>query len=175
MKKATILTADPAHPGFSIAIGQAESRGLEVDVAGQLPGALDLWFSYAYVDAEAAKDVLDFNFGLLIRAGDRLINIPGHTASLQLSRGFQLGRAAFTAGTGLRYVGERLGETATSFELPSYTIASVFASWAPSEQLRIEARLDNALDETYYPNSFSQLWVAPGEPRRGTLSLRYRF
>jgi iron complex outermembrane receptor protein len=35
--------------------------------------------------------------------------------------------------------------------------------------------VDNLFDETYYTNSFAQLWVAPGAPRRATVSARYVF
>lgn len=175
MKKTNILTADPANPGFSLAIGAAKSRGVELDVTGQLPGDVKLWLSYAFVDAEASRDVLDPNFALAIRAGDPLINVPKHTVSAQLSREFTLGGTRLTAGAGLLHVGERLGETATTFELPAYTLANVFVAWAPVDRLEVRARLDNAFDETWYPNSFSRLWVAPGAPRRGTLSLRWSF
>lgn len=175
MKKKNVLTADPANPGFSIAIGAARSRGVEFDVNGRLPGDVDLWFSYAYVDAEATRDVLDPNFALAIRAGDRLINVPEHTASAQLSREFTIGGLRFSAGASVLHVGRRLGETATTFDLPSYTIANVFAAWSPTERLELRARLDNAFDETYYQNSFSRLWVAPGAPRRGTVALRWSF
>lgn len=175
MEKTNILTADPQNPGFSLPIGEAESRGVELDVAGRLPADLDLWFSYAYVDAEAAKDALDANFGLAIRAGDRLINVPEHSLYVQLSRGFALGGGTATAGVGVQYVGERLGETATTFELPSYTLSRLFATWAPNDRLELEARLDNAFDETWYPNSFSRLWVAAGAPRRATVTARWRW
>jgi iron complex outermembrane receptor protein len=175
LDKSNILTADPQNPGFSLAIGEAESRGIELDVTGRLPADLQLWFSYAYVDAEAAQDALDPNFGLAIRAGDRLINVPEHSLSAQLSRRFAVGTGSITAGAGVQYVGARLGETATTFELPAYTLARLFATWAPTERLELEARLDNAFDETWYPNSFSRVWVAAGAPRRGTVTVRWRW
>lgn len=175
MDKTNILTADPQNPGFSLAIGEAESRGIEVDVVGRLPADVELWLSYAYVDAEAARDALDPNFGLVVRAGDRLINVPEQSLSVQVSRGFDVGAGRVTAGAGLQYVGERLGETATTFELPAYTLARVFATWTPNDRLELEARLDNAFDETWYPNSFSRLWVGAGAPRRATVTARWRW
>jgi iron complex outermembrane receptor protein len=175
MKKTNVLTADPGNPGFSIAVGEAESRGLELDLQGTLPGNFGLWLSYAYIEAEAAKDALDPNFALLIRAGDPLINVPRQTLSLQLDRPFSLGTARLKAGAGLLHVGERLGETATSFKLPSYTTARLFAAWQATDQLQFTATVDNLFDETYYTNSFAQLWVAPGAPRRATVSARYVF
>lgn len=175
MQKTNILTADPANAGFSIAIGEAESRGLELDLTGRLPGDFELWFSYAYVDAEASKDARDVNFGLAIRAGDRLINVPEHSASVLLSRAFRIGDSRLSLGGGVRHVGERLGETATTFELPDYTLVRLYATWEPTDRLALRAEIDNLFDEEWYPSSFSRLWVAPGAPLRGSVSLRYRF
>ncbi|MFO0448749.1 MAG: TonB-dependent receptor domain-containing protein, partial [Pseudomonadota bacterium] len=103
------------------------------------------------------------------------INVPEHTASLLLSRTFRVQGTELTLGGGVRHVGERLGETATTFELPDYTLARVYAAWQPTERLALRAEIDNLFGEEWYPSSFSRLWVAPGAPRRGSLSLRYRF
>jgi iron complex outermembrane receptor protein len=175
MRKTNVLTADPGNPGFSIAIGEAKSRGVELDMAGRLPGGFGLWLSATLVDAEASKDVLDPNFSLLIRAGDPLINIPKETVSLQIDRPFTVMGASGRAGIGALHVGERSGETATTFKLPAYTTARVFASWQATPSLEVSATVDNLFDERYYTNSFAQLWVAPGAPRRFTVAARYAF
>ena len=175
MTKTNILTADPVNSGFSIAIGEAESQGVEFDLSGELPGDVDVWLSYAYVNAEASKDALDFNFALAIRAGDRLINVPEHTLNLMASKDFDVGGRELELGGGLLYVGERLGEAATTFELPSYTTLRLFGSYELTDALEIAAEVNNLADEEYYTNSFSRLWVAPGAPRNATVTLRYTF
>lgn len=175
MEKTNIITADPGNPGFSLAIGKAESQGIEVDVAGRLPGQVDILFSYAYVDAESAKNVLDPNFSLIINKGDRLINVPEHTLSLVVSRDFEIDTRRLTVGAAVQHVGERLGETATTFELPDYTLVRLLVTYAMNEQFEVSGELNNVFDETYYTNSFARLWVAPGAPRNAALTLRYRF
>ena len=173
--KSNILASDPINSGFSIAVGEAESRGLEFDLSGELPGDVDVWLSYAYVDAKATREVLDFNFALAIRAGDRLINVPEHTLSLMASKDFDIGENELELGGGLLYVGDRLGETATNFELPGYTTLRLFGSYEITEDLEVFAEINNLADEEYYTNSFSRLWVAPGAPRNATVTLRYTF
>jgi iron complex outermembrane recepter protein len=175
LSKSNVLAADPANPGFSLPIGKARSRGLEIDLAGKLPGDIDLWLSYAFVDAEARADVVDLNFGLAIRSGDRLINIPRHSANIQLSRSFDVGTTKLNLGGGVQYVGKRLGETATSFELPDYVLARVFASWKLQEKLELVANVTNLFNTTYYTNSFAQLWVQPGGPRAASVAVRVSF
>ncbi len=173
--KSNVLAADPANPGFSLPIGSARSRGLEVDINGKLPGDIDLWFSYAYVDAEARENVVDLNFGLPIRKGDRLINVPKHTLSLQASRAFAIGDTRLTLGGGVQHVGARLGETATTFTLPDYTLVRLFAAWKIQQNVEIFADVTNLFNTTYYTNSFAQLWVQPGTPRAASVALRLSF
>ncbi len=170
-----ILVADPVNAGFSIAGGKAESQGFEVDVAGALTDTLDIWLSYAYVDASMRNGVLDPNFALPIRAGDRLLNIPEQSFNLQLARDFSLNNKTLQIGGGVLYVGERLGEVATSFELPEYTLARAFAAYDLNEALTLRAEVDNLFDETYYTNSFSQLWVQPGAPQSFRVSAALKF
>lgn len=175
LEQESILVADPVNAGFSIAAGEAESQGLELDLEGEVVDGMDVRFSYAYVDASVKNDVLDRNFGLAVRAGDRLLNVPEHTVSVLASKAFRLGDKAAKIGIGALYVGERQGEVATTFELPSYTTLRVFGSYALSDTIELAAEVNNLADEDYYTNSFSALWVAPGAPRNASLTLRYRY
>lgn len=175
LKKHNVLAADPVNAGFSLPIGRAASRGLEFDLAGQLAGSVDVLLSYAYIDAEWRSAVLDPNFSLAINPGDPLINIPKHSLNLQASRAWQLGLGELRLGAGLQHVGKRLGETATTFTLPSHTLARVFGSLRVSDSVEITGEVSNLFDETYYLNSFASLWVQPGLPRTGSLGVRVRF
>lgn len=170
-----ILVADPVNAGFSRAGGEAESRGVEVDLQGRLDSGLGVWFSYAYIDAEVSGDVLDPNFALPVRAGSPLINIPEHSLSLQVTQELQLAGRPLTFGGGAMFVDDRLGETGTTFELPSYTIVRVFATYDLTSAFSLRADIDNLTDETYYTNSFSRLWVQPGAPRNIRVSAMLRF
>lgn len=175
LRKSNVLATDPANPGFSLPIGKAGSQGIEFDLSGKLPGEVELLFSYAYVDAEAKADVLDPNFALQIRVGDPLINVPKHTLNLQLSRNFAIGGTRLRLGGGVQHVSERLGESATTFELPGYTLVRLFASWQVTEGIEFFGQVHNLFDETYYTNSFSRLWVQPGTPRSGNVGVRVKF
>lgn len=175
MKKNNILTSDPVNAGFSVAGGEAKSKGIEADVSANLPGDITILATYAYTDAYWSKAGKDFNFALPILPGDRLINIPKHAANLLVNKGFMIAGRRATFGGGLNYVGKRLGETATTFELPGYVIARVMASFEPMDNLKLTADVSNLFDKTYYASSYSQLWVAPGAPRAFTIKAAYSF
>jgi iron complex outermembrane receptor protein len=175
MRKSNVLAADAANPGFSVPIGKAGSQGLEFDLAGKLPSAVNVLLSYAYVDATALTDVLDPNFSLQIRSGDRLINVPKQTLNLQLSKDITIGGTRLSLGGGVQHVGKRLGETATRFALASYTPVRLFANWQVTGNVEVFGQIHNLFDETYYTNSFARLWVQPGTPRTATGGVRVRF
>ena len=175
IEQENILTADPVNAGFSVSAGKAESQGFEFDLSGEIADGLTLWASYAYVDAQISNDVLDFNFALPIEAGDRLLNIPEQSLSLQLVKQAQLASRPLSLGAGLLHVGERLGEAGTDFELPGYTLARAFAAYDLTRALTLRAEVDNLFDETYYTNSFSQLWIQPGTPQSFRISAAVKF
>ncbi len=176
LTKDNVLAADPANPGFSVPIGRARSRGLEVDVNGKLPGDVDLLLSYAFVDATARANVLDPNFSLNIRVGDRLINIPRHQFNVQAAKAVQVTDSLkLSLGGGVQHTGGRLGETATQFFLPAYTLARVFARAEIGRHVELFAEMTNMFNTSYYTNSFAQLWVQPGQPRAGTVAVRVKY
>ena len=176
MKKTNILTSDPINAGFSLAAGEARSRGIEADITANLPGNVMILATYAYTDAAWSSSSLDPNFGVAITPGDPLINIPKNTANLVATKGFDLGGAGMlTVGGGVNYVGSRLGETASDFFLPAYTLVRLLASYEPTENLRLGFDVTNIFNVEYYPSSYHRYWVAPGAPRAFTVRASYSF
>lgn len=174
LRKANILTSDIANPGFSIAVGEAQSQGFELELAGRLPGAIDGLLSYTYLDAGIVAGNRNAN-GVLINPGDRLLNVPKHTFSAQASRRFTVSGRDVSVGGGVLHVGSRLGEVGTDFQLPAYTTARLFGSVSLTDNIEASAVVNNLFDETYFVNSYARLWVLPGAPRTALASLKLRF
>lgn len=175
MQKTNVLTADPVNAGQSIAIGKAESRGVEVDLLGRLPWQATIMLSYAYTDAYSASDVRDVDFARVVASGDPLINIPKHNASALLTKDVDLNSHRLTLGTQLKYVSRRLGETGTAFFLPAYTLLKLFANYEITKKLSVAAEVSNVTDKVYYPASYASIWIAPGAPRQYQIRATYRF
>ena len=175
VRQENILVVDDPSAFTLAAAGRARSRGLELDLQGELARGLVLWASYAYVDAKTANTFNDANFGVPVPAGTRLLNVPRHTLSLQLVQTLPLAGRELQLGGGLLHVGERPGEFITRFELPAYTVARAFAAYALNRSTTLRLDVDNLFDTTYYTNSFSALWVQPGTPRSARASVTFRF
>ncbi|BAY67770.1 TonB-dependent siderophore receptor [Anabaena sp. FACHB-709] len=116
--KSNILTPDPdperAALDYLIQVGEQRSRGIELDVAGEILPGWKAIASYAYTNAEVTEDND-------IPVGNRLVSVPKNQASLWTTYEFQnsdLKGLGF--GLGLFYVGTRSGDSANSFEIPDY-------------------------------------------------------
>lgn len=175
-EKSNILTADPVNSGFSAELGEADSTGVEIDLTGNLTDDLSVYFSYAYTNAETANDVINLDWGVLVPAGSRLINIPEHTAAISMSRGLKLGGSDGSAGFSFRYVGDRLGETIdSSYTLSSYTVLNLFGTYSVNDNLQLALHIDNVLDEEYIESSYHKWWSMPGAPMTYSVSLQYSY
>jgi iron complex outermembrane receptor protein len=175
VQQENILVVDDPSAFTLVAAGRATSRGVELDLNGELANGLTLWASYAWVDAQTRNTFNDANFGLPVPAGARLLNVPEHTLSLQLVKALQIAGRGAQFGGGLLHVGARSGEFTTGFELPAYTLARAFVAVELGKALTLRLDIDNLFDEVYYTNSFSALWVQPGAPRSARASLAVRF
>jgi iron complex outermembrane receptor protein len=175
MKKTNVLTADPVNAGQSIAIGGAESKGVEWDLTGRLPYQTTVLLAYAYTDAISTASVLDPDFGRIVKPGDPLINIPKHNANLIVLKDIDMSGHKLTVGGGVKYVGKRLGETGTQFFLPAYTLLRAQATYEVTPKFALTAEVTNLTDKVYYPASYAAIWVTPGEPRQYQLRGTYRF
>ncbi|MYN24998.1 TonB-dependent siderophore receptor [Duganella levis] len=169
IKKKNVLTLNPIDTNFSLAAGEVGSKGVELDVAGQIARQLQLSLSYAYTDAKVLRDNV-------LAVGGRLANVPKQSANLLLVQELSLGGQRASFGGGINYVGERNGDVAVSstFKLPAYTTARLVSSYSPTKKVRLSLDVDNLLNKVYYPSSYQQTWVAPGEDRRLTLKIEYK-
>nr|WP_244485734.1 TonB-dependent siderophore receptor [Bradyrhizobium tropiciagri] len=151
--------------------GKVRSRGVELDVTGRLTDSWSMIGSYGYTDARVTEDPT--------LAGNALQNVALNTASLYLVYDFGTtlpGRLRL--GGGARYVGDRPGDAANSFVLPSYTIADVFATYETKVQtfpVIYQFNVKNLFDTVYYPSANNILTVAMGDARRFSLSATVKF
>jgi iron complex outermembrane receptor protein len=122
LTRSNVETPDPENPDFSIQVGEQRSRGIELDIGGEILPGWNLIASYAYTDARTTRDNA-------IEEGNRLTSVPENQASLWTTYEIQEGDlSGLGFGLGLFYVGERQGDLDNSFVLPNYlrTDAAVY-------------------------------------------------
>ncbi|ALE91077.1 TonB-dependent siderophore receptor [Pseudomonas versuta] len=152
--------------------GQVSSRGLELDVSGQLSEQWSLIGSYAYTDAEVTKDTT--------YQGMRLQNVAKNSGSLSAVYDFGsiVGGDKLRVGGGARYVGERAGDALNDFDLPSYTVADAFATYdthVEGQKLKVQLNVKNLFDRVYYTSAASRMFVSMGDARQVSVSTTLEF
>jgi len=173
--KNNVLTPDPVDPNnYAIAAGEVQSKGVELDLSGEVASALRLSAAYAFTDAKVTQD----NNSFLV--GRQTANVPRQSANLMLVKSLLLAGKTATVGGGLNHVGVREGAVAPlvaadNFKLPAYTSVKLTGSIDPSKQLHLALDIDNLFDKLYYTSAYSQMWVYPGNGRKFSLSANYKF
>jgi iron complex outermembrane receptor protein len=173
IKKRNVLVANSEGPvTLYSAAGEVRSRGLEVDLSGQLSDRWSMIGSYAYTDAEVTEDP--------VYKGKQLQNVAKNSGSLSAvyDLGHVIGGDQLRVGAGARYVGERAGNAVNDFDLPSYTVADAFATYdtqLDGQRVKFQLNVKNLFDRTYYTSAASRFFVSMGDSRQVTLSSTLEF
>ncbi|MFQ4144486.1 TonB-dependent siderophore receptor [Chlorogloeopsis sp. ULAP02] len=168
LTRSNVTTDDLSNPGFSIQTGEQNSRGIELNVGGEILPGWNMIAGYAYTDARITEDNT-------FEPGNRLYNVPKHSFNLWTSYELQEGDLrGLGFGLGFFYVGDRQGDLENSFTLPSYfrTDAAIFYNRG---QFRASLNFRNLFDVSYFESAYDRLNVFPAEPFtvQGTLSWRF--
>jgi iron complex outermembrane recepter protein len=163
-------TADPDHPGFSIAAGEVRSRGLEFDVAGQLTNNLSLIGSYTYDNAVVTKDSSYL--------GKTWAGVPLHSGSVW-AKWDTAPRAsdAWFYGAGVYVSGERQANITNKVQLPDYARCDAMIGYRTllmGTEYTAQLNVQNVFDTTYFDNS-TGTYSTYGAPRTWLASLRADF
>ncbi|MEH2180224.1 TonB-dependent siderophore receptor [Nostoc sp.] len=157
--KQNVATSDPNNPfGFSIATGEQQSQGVELDVSGEILPGWNIIANYAYTDAEITKDNT-------FAVGNRLFNTPKNSASLWTTYTLPKGSLqGLGFGVGFNYVGEREGDLANSFVLDSYFLTNA-AVFYRRNNWQVGLNFKNIFDIDYIESSDnSRTRNYPGDP-----------
>ncbi|NJK53412.1 MAG: TonB-dependent receptor [Leptolyngbyaceae cyanobacterium SU_3_3] len=71
--RSNVVTTDPANPNFSVQTGEQRSRGVELDMIGEILPGWRIAAGYAYTDARITADNT-------FAVGNRINNVPEHAS-----------------------------------------------------------------------------------------------
>ena len=178
LTKQNIAVPDPTNPFLTTTTGEAESRGVELDVAGEILPGWRVIGGYSYLPfAEITRDV-GFDGGPR-NQGKRLFNAPRHAGSLWSTYEFQGGDVkGLKLGGGVVAVGQREGNSANSFQIPGYATVNLLASYSMEvgpTKLTAQLNVDNLLDKTFFRATDGVNGIFFGAPRTFLGSVRVEF
>jgi len=152
----TFAPPSPSDPNF-FNIAAADARGVESEVAVEMPFALRLSGAYTYLHTKVVDGGFQGGPGEAFEVGARLLRRPTHAASLQAIQRF--GTRGSLTGT-VRYVGARDDRDFTAYPaqtvlLPSYIrvdLAGEVGVWrvrGGHPALTLTGRLEDLFDAAY--------------------------
>lgn len=173
MIRNNILQADPRGDvggdgrDDQIALGEVKSKGVELDLLGDLTDSWVLNLNYAYNDTR----IVESTSAITNAVGDKFANAPQHQIGLW-SR-YELDSINSAIAAGMDYVSEQL--SIDGQHVKSYTVFDM--SWQSRwQQWLFQANLKNLFDKTYATAGFiERTGHFPGEPRRLIVTASYQF
>lgn len=164
--KQNVLTPDPVDDIFQIQTGEQRSRGIELDIAGEISPGWKVIANYAYIDGKVTKDNL-------IPVGDRLFGVPEHSAGLWTSYELQSGSLqGLGFGAGLYFVGEQEVDLPNKFKLASYLRADASIFYR-RQNYRFAVNFKNISNIKYYEVDGYSIDPAPPFTVLGTVSVEF--
>ncbi len=154
--KKNVPTPDPVDSDFSVQTGEQKSRGVELDIVGEILPGWKVIATYTYTDAFVSQD------NDLDLVNNRLVGVPYNSASLWTTYQLQQGNLqGLGLGLGIVYVGERDARLPNDVKIPSYvrTDASIFYR---QNNWRAAVNFKNLLDIKYYESQ--GFFIAPAAP-----------
>jgi len=177
--KQNIPTTDPSNPIFSVAIGEARSRGFEVDVSGQITPNWKIIGGYSYIDGVVAKDD---NVPSL--AGLRFPGAPRNSGSFwsvyeipgPKLKGLRFGAGVVGRTSEVAYESPD-GVTNLTDRIPGFAIVNAMMAYTRHfERATLSAQLNinNLLDHTYF-SAVNPSRAMPGAPTTMMPAIRVEF
>ncbi|MBD2726428.1 TonB-dependent receptor [Nostoc sp. FACHB-892] len=167
--KTNIASPDPNNPDiFSIPIGEQRSRGIELDISGEILPGWNIIAAYGYTDAEVTQSS---DLPGALRVGSRIPKVPEHKASLWTTYQFLQGNLqGLGFGLGLFYLSDRIGGDIPTnladdtFTLPSY-LRTDAAVYYKRDNWRAAINIENLFGTRYFESfNFGRNTVIPGAP-----------
>jgi len=177
--KRNIPTQDPFNPMLSALTGEVRSRGVELDVAGQIISGWRVIGGLAFTDAVVTKDSIDATGAPIGNQGKRWYGVPRIGGSVWSTYEFEDGDLrGLKFGAGLVSRNNREGDLANSWIVPGFTVVNAMAGyewkWEKSK-IKLQLNVDNLFDRKYFVNGDSWINAFYGAPRtfKGSIRLEY--
>jgi catecholate siderophore receptor len=153
--------------------GRRHTAGIEVDVAGRITPAWEVYGSYMWMPVARVDEAASTATTAGNRVGDRPGLSPRHSGTVWST--YQL-TPQWRVGGGLNF---RSGQspadvTAPAWEAPAFVTADLMAEYTINEQYTVKANLSNVTDKLYAESLYRGHYV-PGAGRLFQLALTARF
>lgn len=172
---------DPINPFLMRTVGQEETRGYELETAGEiLPGwrviGAYTHLAYANINKDTGYSGLPGDIG---NTGHRLYGAPRNFGSLWNTYEFQTADLhGLKLGAGVTAASQSQGSNDNNFQTPGFATLNLLGSYSlnlAGKKLTFQLNANNVLDKTYYQGTNSANRVGVAAPRTFMGSVRLEF
>lgn len=169
LSQENILTTDVNNPSRQVQSGEARSRGIELELSGEVYKGVTLTSNYTYNNVETTQS------GVAGENGKRLPGLPEHMFSTWVSYAFSGSLEGLTVGSGVRYIGSSYGDRleSASLKVPAYTLWDAMIAYDVTKNWRVQVNATNLANHHYV--SACNFWCYYGEGRDITANVTYRW
>lgn len=164
LDRTNATTPDPANPLVTINIGETRTQGVELAVTGRILPDWQVSGGYSYQDAK-------------LRGNDfvALGQVPKHQFSLWNRYDFsdQIGVGLGVIHQSSQFAAIRTSATTT--RLPGFTRVDAALFFDVSENVELQANVENLFDTNYFSDAHNNNNITPGAPLNGRVTVRVRF
>lgn len=164
LDRTNVAITDPNNPTQSLLVDGQRVKGLELGLAGNLTEQWQVMAGYAYQDSQVQTPGG--------QNGNQLGQVPENSFSLWNRYDFT---PRFGAGLGVIYRDDVFVSSDQAVVLPSFTRVDAAVYYAITPSLRLQANIENLLDEEYYASAHSNTNIMPGTPRALRVGIDWRF
>lgn len=155
----------PADPTLVALVGESRTKGIELNLVGEIRPGWQANIGYTYLDGEIRSTTSS------APAGRRLEQLPEHQFTawnhVELTD-------KFSVGLGLIYQDEQFASLSNAVTLPDYWRVDAAAYYDITEQVSVQLNIENLLDESYYPSAHGDNNIQPAEPFSARIGVRVR-
>jgi len=168
--KENVVRTDPNDINRSVAIGEVESKGVEVELQGNITPRLSLTANYAFIDAEVTDAGADS-----INEGEVPDIQADQTAAVWLRYQFPESFGFWVAG-GPEWSNEFETNDPTDATPGSFVVLDLAAGLEPVEGFKLQINLNNVTDRRFFRGGFGgRAGWEPGAPRTVSITGSYQF
>lgn len=148
-------------------IGEANSKGIEVEGTATLAAGFNVRAAYSYIDTEVTKDA--------VNVGNALTTVPLNRFAIWSDYTMQGGPlAGLQIGGGVRYTGASWGDDANTFRVNAATVLDALIAYN-YQNYRLALNVTNIADTRYVASCYSTSGCFYADVRKVVARLSYRW
>lgn len=174
LKQKNLTTEDPDNQGYIVQSAHTKVSGVELEAKLALTRQMDIMLSYTFTNAKYTRSNDNTE-------GNQVSGTPRSQASAWIDYAFAEAAPGLSVGAGVRYVGDKFGNSSNTIRMPSYTVFDAALRYDMShlggmwKNISLSLNANNLFDKDYVAICTTVDRCYFGAPRTVVGTLNYRW